>query len=200
MAFSGGGVSGEKKQKLVMVGNKLVVADGCLILGPCDKSGGGGMPMTESLVIVFNGKMYQTFAQYLKLGGYLKETVHQHNSDAAEWSDIFQVQGFVGAQGASFQVIFGKTKRTSQNNWRDGGGTFTVAACELSYTESGDRIISKVFGWQDMTYRYFPLDGDPIDLPQIAEYDGPVAEFKMVRYRMGTMKRNPDGSIYFEEE
>ena len=54
-----------EKRKLVLRGNKLVVVDGRLILGPCDISHGGEMPMTESLVIVFNGKMYQTFAQYL---------------------------------------------------------------------------------------------------------------------------------------
>lgn len=191
-----------EKRKLVLRGNKLVVVDGRLILGPCDISHGGEMPMTESLFIRFDGKLYMGFGMFVSLGGYAREHVRVGSDSAWEYSDIYHVGGSVHSQGASFIVRFRRGKKTTDQAWiEQGSGTSIVAySCRLAYDSSGNEFISKFLSWRDVTYSYFPAGGDPIELPLWESYDGPTASFEMIRYRMGTLRRNPDNSIYFEEE
>ena len=194
MATTGTGGSGERKDRLMMRGGRLVTVGGRLILGPCDVSGGGGMPMSQTLCISFEGKLYKSFAKYMSGdGGYARENNPYSPSFTREFSGITMVQGFVDGLNAGFGVLFSKWRKVGESHWNStAANSFDVCGCVAEWPDGGELMITKRLSFGDYTYY-------GTDIPVLAAYDGPVCDFVVVQYRMGTLHTNKDGSIYFDE-
>ncbi len=193
MASASGGVVSDEKKKLVMVGNRLVTVGGKLIIGPCDVSDGGGMPMSQTLCISFEGKLYKSFAKYMSGdGGYARENNFYSPSFTREFSGITMVQGFVDGLGASFGVLFSKARKVGESRWTAAANGFDVCGCVAEWSDGGGLRVTKRLSFGDYTYY-------GTDIPVLVAYDGPVCDFVVVQYRMGTLHINKDGSVYFDE-
>lgn len=194
MAWEGGSASSKDKKKLVMVGKKLVVVNGRLVMGPCDVTGGGEMPMTQTLCISFEGKLYKSFAKYMSGdSGYAKENRTDYPMFAREFSGITMVQGFVDGLSAGFSVLFGKWRTIGDSTWRSTTvNSFSVCGCVAEWPDGGELRITQRLSWQNYTHY-------GTDIPVLSAYDGPVCDFVIVQYRMGTFHTNKDGSVYFDE-